>query len=295
MTAWKPAPVVVEVDGSADGLHVVDYATQEAERTGAGLVLVRAYRGYGSDCRETAWSRDQAGRDLRAAQAHVRRQVGFGVPVRIVAREGGRHEVLTQVSRMARSLVVPRRRVRGPQRLVAAHRDLLLGSVSWAPLVVVPRTWKPATSRAVAVGVDGTELSWEALGHAFAAAARLETDLVVVHAHPGPRHPVGRDAELSWAGAAELTVAETLAGWQQDYPDVKVERMLSAEPAALALARSSARAALLVLGVHPGRNQLVTDPVAREALAAATCPVVLVRHTVSAVELARHARATARA
>lgn len=295
MTDRTAAPIVVEIDGTADGLHVVDYATQEAERTGAGLLLVRPYRSYGSSCRETSWSRDQAGRELRTARAHVRRQIGFAVPVRIVAREGSRHEVLTQLSRAARSVVVPRRRARGPQRLTAAHQDLLLGGASWAPLVVVPRTWKPAsTPSAVAVGIDGTELSWEAVGHAFAAAARRGADLVVVHAQNGPRHCVSREAERAWVDTAELTVAETMAGWQAQYPDVHVERILSTEPATLALARSSSEAALLVLGIRPGRNQLVTDPVACEALAAASSPVVLVRHTVTAVELARHARAGAR-
>ena len=292
MTAPTPAPVVVEIDGTADGLHVVDYATQEAEHTGAGLVLARAYRGYGTTCRETSWSHDQADRELRTALAHVRRQVGFAIAVRMVAREGSRHEVLTQLSRVARSVVVPRRRARGPQRLVAAHQDLLLGGACWAPLTVVPRTWKPSSAhRAVTVGVDGTELSWEAVEHAFAVAARSESCLVVVHAQHGPRRPVGHDAELAWADAAELTMAETLAGWQERYPDVRVERILSAEPATLALARYSSQADLLVLGIHPGRNRLMIDRVAREALAAAPSPVVLVRHTVTAAELARHTRA----
>lgn len=290
-----PVPVVVEVDGSADDLHVVDYATQEAQRSGTGLVLARAYRGYGTSPRETSWSRDQAGRDLRTALGHVRRQVGFRIPVDTVAREGTRHEVLAQLSRTARLVVVPRGRARGPQRLVAAHGDLVLASATWCPLVVVPRTWKPTSAQtAVAVGIDGTELSWEAVGHAFAAAARLGSELIVVHAETGPTRPVRRHDELAWASTAELTVAETLAGWQEQYPEVKVERVLSAEPATLALTRCSARAGLLVLGIHPGRNHLVADPVAREALAAATSPVVLVRHTVTAVELARHAHAAGR-
>jgi hypothetical protein len=286
---------VVEVDGTADGLHIVDYATREAELAGTGLVLARPYRGYGTAPRETSWSRDQAGRELRTAQGHVRRQVGFKIPVQTVAREGNRHEVLTQLSRTARLLVVPRRRARGPQRLIAAHGDLVLGAGAWCPLVVVPRTWKPATApTSVAVGVDGTELSWEAVGHAFATASRLGATLIVVHAETGPARPVTPRAERAWASAAGLTIAETLAGWQEQYPEVKVERMLSAEPATLALTRCSVRAGLLVLGIHRGRNRLVTDPVAREALAAATSPVVLVRHTVTALELARHNHAVVR-
>jgi nucleotide-binding universal stress UspA family protein len=285
------APVVVEVDGSADVLRVVDYAIREAELAGTGLVLVRAYRGYGPVPRDTTWSRDQAERELRSALAHVRRQIGFRIPVSTVSREGVRHEVLAQLSRTARVLVVPRRRARGPQRLVAAHGDMVLANATWCPLVVIPRTWKPATApAAVAVGIDGTELSWEAVGHAFSAASRLAAKLIVVHAATPPAWDDGPD----WASAAGLTIAETLAGWQEQYPEVRVERVLSSQPATLALTRCSIHAGLLVLGIHPGRDRLVTDPVAREALAAATSPVVLVRHTVTAVELAGHAHAASR-
>ncbi len=36
----RTGPVVVEVDGSAEGLRVIDYACTEAIRAGVGLVLV---------------------------------------------------------------------------------------------------------------------------------------------------------------------------------------------------------------------------------------------------------------
>jgi Universal stress protein family len=285
------SPVLVEVDGTADGLHVVDFATQEALRCGADLVLVRPYRDWQGNGRR----RDEAGRELRAALAHVRRQVGYRVTARTVAREGSRRDVMAQLSRTAQLLVVARQRVRGPQRLVAAQNDLVLASRSRSPVVVVPRTWKPDSGRtAVAVGVDGTETSWEAVGYAFAAAAGRGVRLLAVHAEAGPVGPVSKDDELAWSSRAGLTVAETLAGWEQRCPDVSVVRLLSTEPVSQSLARWSARAGLLVLGLHTDRNPMFADPIAREALAAATCPVAMVRHHVTARELDRNARLASR-
>jgi hypothetical protein len=62
---------------------------------------------------------------------------------------------------------------------------------------------------------------------------------------------------------------------------VRVSRTTSTAPAADALARGCEDACLLVLGVHLDRNRTIGDPVTREALAAATCPVALLRHHVT--------------
>jgi hypothetical protein len=147
--------VVVEVDGSADGLRVVDFASAEALRTGADLLLAAPYRScVGTPPQRSLWSRDEADRRLREAVAHVHRQIGHQVPVRTVARDGHRPEVLAQLGWTARLLVVPRQRARGAQRLVAAADDVALAARSRCPVIVVPREWKPSQlDRMVAVGV----------------------------------------------------------------------------------------------------------------------------------------------
>src|SRR5690349_21557276 len=49
MGDWnRTGPVVVEVDGSAENRRVVDYASAEALRVGAELVLVAPYSAHGS-------------------------------------------------------------------------------------------------------------------------------------------------------------------------------------------------------------------------------------------------------
>lgn len=265
MKSATTARIVVEVDGTADELRVIDFATAEALRLGAELLLARPYRRGPAEHRAS----DVAGRQLREALAHVRRQVGFALPVRTVAREGSRPHVLAQLGRRADALVVARQRVRGPDRLHAAWADLRMAGRTDGPVVVVPRVWKPSgADRQVVVGVDGSALSREAVEYAFASADRRGGDLTVVHARNGS----------AWPDEAGLAVAETLAGWQQHFPGVAVRRVIGPGPIEQLLAREADAAGLLVLGTHPGPT--AADPVAWRALAAATCPVALVRHLV---------------
>src|SRR5256885_178171 len=142
MGTWaRTGPVVVEVDGSAEGLRVVDYACLEAIRSGAELMLAAPY------------------------QAH--------------------------------------------------------GSISPMTPGCLP---KPPADR--------------------------EGDLIVVHAEPAPHR------------RADVTVAETLAGWSDEYPEVRVTRFLTARPVVAALMQESQQLGLIVLGVHAGPLP-IGDPVAR--------------------------------
>jgi nucleotide-binding universal stress UspA family protein len=291
MGTWaRTGPVVVEVDGSAEGLRVVDYACLEATRSGAELVLAAPYPAHSSFSPMTPGYLPKppagvADDDLRAAVMHVRRQVGYRVTLNAVSMEGSRLKVLPEAARHARLLVVGRSRARGPHRLVAAQGNLLLAARTGCPLVVVPMSWKPsAADRDVAVGVDGTPLSLEAVEFAFRTAADRDGDLTVVHAESAPRRgPADDDVESSWVRRADLTVAETLAGWSDEYPDVRVTRFLTARPVVAALMQESQQVGLIVLGAHAGPLP-IGDAVARRAVAAMTCPVAIVPHHVTASE-----------
>jgi nucleotide-binding universal stress UspA family protein len=278
MGTWaRTGPVVVEVGGSAEGLRVVDYACLEAIRSGAELVLAAPYQAHNSFSSMTPGYLPKqpavlADDDLRAAIAHVRRQVGHALALNAVLMEGSRLKVLPEAARHARLLVVGRTRARGPHRLVAAQSNLLLAARTDCPLVVVPMSWKPsAADRNVAVGVDGTSLSLEAVEFAFRTAADREGDLTVVHAEPTPK------------SRGDLTVAETLAGWSDEFPEVRVTRFLTARPVVAALMRESQQVGLIVLGAHPGPLP-IGDPVARRAIAAMTCPIAVVPHHLTAAE-----------
>lgn len=291
MGMWaRTGPVVVEVDGSTEGLRVIDYACAEAMRTGAELVLAAPYRAHAPFSPMTPGYQPKppaelAQDDLRVAVAQLRRQVGDDLPVTAVALEGARQKVLPEAARHARLLVVGRARARGPQRLVAAQANLNLAARTGCPVVVVPMSWKPsAADRRVAVGIDGTSLSLEAVEFAFRTAADRGGDLIVVHAQHAPRHlPADTPAQESWVRRADLTVAETLAGWTEQYADVKVTRFLTARPVVSALVHEGQEAGLVVLGAHVHSSPLA-DPVARRAIASMPCPVAIVPHHPSDAE-----------
>ncbi|TCC07855.1 universal stress protein [Kribbella soli] len=282
MDTWsRTGPVVVEVDGSAENLRVVDYASAEALRVGAELVLVAPYSAHtpftpmlpGYAPKPSAELADAA---VRAAMAHVRHRDGYATELAAVTEEGPRVRVLAHAARDARMLVVGRSRSRGPQRLVHTQINLTLAARAGCPVVVVPLSWKPSQlDRKVAVGIDGTALSAEALEFAFGIAAGREADLTVVHSGVPTGHGTA-DEECSWISRADHILSETLAPWSSQFPGVKVTRFLSSRAPAAALVRESCEAGLVVVGSHDGSSPV--DAVARRSVAAMTCPVAIVPH-----------------
>jgi hypothetical protein len=267
-------PVVVEVDGSAEGLRVIDYACTEALRDDVELVLVAACQASvpaaGAERRPSA---ERAGEFLRMAHAHVRRQIGDAVRVTVLCGAGSRVKVLSAAAVGARALVVIRPRHRGPERLIAARSNLLLARRTDCPLIVVPGSWRLAPSRRdVAVGVDGTALSYEAVAYAFRAAAARGGNLIAVHTAPRLSAPDGL-----WVRKAELELSDVLEKWSTEYADVKVTRYLTCRPVVAALLHKSREVSLVVLGAHAGVLP-IGDPVTRRAMAAVDGPVAIVAH-----------------
>jgi hypothetical protein len=290
MNSWvRSGPVVVEVDGTAEGMRVVDYACLQALRSDTDLILVASYRADSTLAPERPGDQPKAPGELvdgwlRAAVGHVRNRYGEGLRTEAVSQQGSRPRVLAEAARPARMLIVGRKPNRGPQRLMAAQANLSLAARVGCPVVVVPLSWRPsATDRRVAVGVDQAGLSAEAVEFAFRAAADREGDLIVVRAGLPPDHPGKDDAGHSWISRADHTISDAVATWTREFPQVKVTRYVSSRPAADALVRESQDVGLVVVGAHD--NSLpAPDPVARRCVAAMTCPVAIVAHHATAAE-----------
>jgi nucleotide-binding universal stress UspA family protein len=299
MNGWvRSGPVVVEVDGTAEGLRVIDYACVEALRSGAELVLAASYGAHStfSPMRPSDLPKppgELADAWLRVAVGHVRHRYGYGLQLEAVSKEGARARVLAEVARHARMLIIGRTPKRGPQRLLAAQTNLNLAARVGCPVLVVPLSWRPsAVDRQVAVGVDGSPLSTEAMEFAFRAAADREGDLIVVRAGPPPDHAWNDDVEHSWISRADQTISEAVAAWTSEFPQVRVTRFISSRPAAEAILHESEDVGLIVVGAHGSLP--APDPVARRCVAAMTCPVAIVPHHLIAAEreqLLAHRRA----
>ncbi|MEB3981604.1 universal stress protein [Mycobacterium sp. 663a-19] len=108
----------------------------------------------------------------------------------------------------------------------------------------------------VLVGIDGSPASELATEIAFDVASRRGVDLMALHAWSDVA--VLDLAGLDWAAVeaeAERSLAESLAGWQERYPDVAVYRLLVRDRPARQIVEKSEGAQLVVVGSH-GRGGL---------------------------------------
>ena len=117
---------------------------------------------------------------------------------------------------------------------------------------------------------------------AFEEASRREVDLVALHAWSdvGVFPILGMDwREYEAQGAGVL--AERLAGWQQQYPDVQVQRRLVCDKPAHWLLEESEHAQLVVVGSHGrgGFPDMLLGSVSSALTQSAKAPLIIVRPT----------------
>lgn len=136
----------------------------------------------------------------------------------------------------------------------------------------------------VVVGVDGSETSMLAIAHAFDEASRWGAPLVAAHAWSDLsfRHVMGLDRNLPWQDfetEEAATLAQSLAGWQERYPDVEVTRVLDPDRPVHLLQRVSEDARLLVVGSRGrgGFRGMLLGSTSRSLLHSVECPVMIAR------------------
>jgi len=165
---------------------------------------------------------------------------------------------------------------------------VMLGSVALqvvthahCPVVVVHEmSGDIPDARGVVVGVDGSDVSVQALGYAFEQASSRGVPLDVVHAW-WTTVPSGltQDVRADQVTHQRLTLSETMVGWSEKYPDVEVRESLPMGPLVLALTEAAKGAELLVVGSRGrgGFRSLLLGSVSQGVLQQATCTVAVVR------------------
>jgi nucleotide-binding universal stress UspA family protein len=103
----------------------------------------------------------------------------------------------------------------------------------------------------VLVGIDGSPASELATAIAFDEASRRHVDLIALHAwsDTGVLEFPGVDWHTMQSSEDEV-LAERLAGWRENYPDVTVRRVVVCDRPARQLVEHSASAQLVVVGSH---------------------------------------------
>lgn len=288
----KPAPrraVVVGVDGSPANDLALDWAVEEATRKGLplhiihgfpyGYPLTRVGMGYAIEgLRELAVGvrRDAIS---RARRANPKLAITWAQPAY------GPALALVSASETADTVVVG-------ARGMSAVRGVLMGSVSvqvaahaHCPVVVVHEMSTPAPVDApVVVGVDGSASSTNAIAYAYEQAWSRGVNLTVVHAW-WLEYVEGASASAIWtvdwhqfAQEEQVLIAESLAGWQQKYPDVTVRRHSVRGLPVEALVHQSQNACLVVVGSRGrgGFAGLLLGSVSQGVMHRSHCPVAIV-------------------
>lgn len=287
--AAGPSGILVGVDGSPDSEAAIRWATQEA-------VL-----------------RDQPIRLLHAiAPVVVTWPVAYLEASYIDSMESNGRDIIAQAQKTVEAVAgdkVPPTETHmvnaaAPSALVTASRDAymtvsgcrglgvlgraFLGSVSSGllhhgrgPIAIVRTDDAPAidTTAPVLVGVDGSPASEDATALAFDEASRRGVPLIAMHAWSDASFPsIGSDWERYEEGGHRI-LAERLAGWQERYPDVQVQRRIVSDDPAARLVEASKEAQLVVVGSRGrgGFSSLVLGSVASKVAQAATAPVIVVR------------------
>ncbi|MFF0545769.1 universal stress protein [Nocardia thailandica] len=284
-----PRPILAAVDGSASSYQAAAWAAAEAALHGRRLHIltsgaIQTGSGPGVSLAEA---------DLEWLRTDAERVVGEAARVARTAVPDRDLPITTEVSfELAAPLVIERSA--GAEMLVLGSRGLgafqrgLLGSVSSAaarharcPVAIVHdiAALDPVSiTRPVLVGVDGTENSAPAVALAFEEASRRKVGLIAVHAFsdssdlPAYGWEIGRES-------AEADLAENLAGYAEQYPDVPVRRVVVANRPVRALLEESGNAQLIVVGSHGrgGFAGMLLGSTSNAVLHSADIPVIVVR------------------
>ena len=267
-------PVVVGVDGSAEGSLALEWAARDAVHRRQSLRIVHAYvwptvyapmaapmpSPYESGLQEAASGilRDAAERALATAPGLV---VETEMPVQQPSA------ALLAAAEPASVVVVGNRGRGGFAGLMLGSVGVALAAHAACPAVIVRRAERPAGLEVgrVVIGVDGSHESERALEFGFEEAGFRGAGLTALHAYD-------RDDE-------QRGLVETTSRWAEKYPDVDVRyHGVHGRPAA-ALADRSAGAELLVLGSRGrgGFAGLLLGSVSQATIHHAACPVAVVK------------------
>ena len=287
----KKYGVLVCIDGSAASDAAVAWATREAIMRKMPITLMHAVPpvvvGWPvgqlyADMPE--WQHDEAQPVIDQARKTLNASLGGSEPPEIHTEMVYSSVVpaLIAASKDARMVVV------GTQGLGALGR-LLLGSVTaglvhyaQCPVAVVhsDEGATPDSSAPVLLGIDGSPASEAATAVAFDEASRRGVELVAVHvwSDVGVFPALGMDWHDREKEGQEI-LAERLAGWQEQYPDVHVERKLFCDKPSQWLLKESHGAQLVVVGSRGrgGFPGMLLGSVSSAVAQSARIPVIVVR------------------
>ncbi|HTM86243.1 MAG TPA: universal stress protein [Mycobacterium sp.] len=289
--------IVVGFDGSGSAQAALRWATGTAMLHKVPLTVVCVIAVPDIEAQAVAWEVDANPVSLRQPyEQHARRIIAAALDiVDVTVGAGDRPEVntetiwaqpaptLVELSKDARLVVVG-------SRGQSALRRVLIGSVSAGlvqharcPVAVIHgEDAVPADSAQlpVLVGIDGSPASELATEVAFGEAAVRGVDLVALHAwHDADLVGIDGQEWTDLVTRGEEVLAERLAGFQEYYPDVTVQRRVVWGQPAQHLLEESTSAQLVVVGSHGrgGFTGMLLGSVSRAVVHGSETPVIVAR------------------
>ncbi|MEU9075243.1 universal stress protein [Kitasatospora sp. NPDC048538] len=286
--------VIVGVDGSESSLAAVEVAAREARLRGARLRVVHAFiwptmhvpLGPSPLGPPEGGLRNAAER-LVAEAVEQARAAAPEVDVSHAVVTGEPLTVLEAQSRSADLVVVGSRGMGAFVGLLVGSTAVHLAAHGRCPVLVVRE--QPRTEGPIVLGIDGSAAGTAAIEFAFAEAALRKAPLLALHvwntrserAYEGPGDPltavvVDRDHLRE---TEQRLLDETVASWQEAFPQVVLERRLVRSRIRPALIDVSREAQLVVVGARGrgGFTGLLLGSVSQALLHHAHCPVTVVR------------------
>ena len=295
MSERKPhRGVVVGTDGSPSSQVALQWAAQEAAMRHVPLTVVHAAASLQVAVSAMMWPAGRIPQEAFDAEKKKAREVltdavGFleisaGVGDLDIDSElffDAAVPTLIDLSKEAKMIVVGCRGRSGHNRLLGSVSAALIHHAH-CPVAVIHDEAEPTehVHLPVLVGIDGSHASDLAIEIAFDEASWRGVELVAYH--------VWSDADMTTVSgmnpsaiqtAADKTLAESLGGWRERYPEVPVRPMVEFEYPARHLLEQSKGSQLVVVGSHGrgGFAGMLLGSVSSAVAQAAHVPVIVAR------------------
>lgn len=290
----RQLPVVVGIDGSKSARMAAAWAAEEAAVRRAPLRIVHA----------NLWPSVRPPAQLPVEYQQPMRKFARGLVQDAVEAVRARHpelvvtselvtatpiELMLDESRRAQLVVLGSRGLGGVSGMLLGSVAVALASHGECPLTVVrgpDLDSPPPQDGPVVVGLSGSANDTPALRFAFEFADRRGAALTALHTWSDiPLDaPAGGDWHRStdWAAVQEgecRVLAERLAGWQEEFPDVKTARVVTRDRPVRSLLDAALSARLLVVGSRGrgGFTGMLLGSTSHALLHHCPCPVAVVR------------------